>query len=260
VLFNQHTHDETFVTLASHLQERELEIMAQNAQRLLRYPTIIEAIYFNKNARMSTVERLLELAVRNGLTLDRIPQFKEIAANILNSGSQPQQAAAPDAAMDDLFKAVLSESYDDGPIGDMELGEDAEEKKDERLSEMSINAKIRVATLGNVFQRMTLIRDSNRMVAMAAIKSPGVTDNEVQRYAGHRGLSEDVIRYIAEKREWQKNYGVKVALVNNPKCPLAHSMRLITHLRANELRALTRSKNVPAQVAQAARRAINKRN
>lgn len=260
VLFNPHTHDETFVTLAGHLQERELEIMAQNAQRLLRYPSIIEAIYFNKNARMSTVERLLELAVRNGITLDRIPQFKDIAANILNSGSKQSKAPEVTAMEDAMFSALMSEAYEDGPVGDMELAEEQqEEKDDDSWSDMSVNRKIRLATLGSVFQRMRAIRDSNRMVAMAAIKSPGITDQEIQRYAGHRGLSEDVIRYIAERREWQKDYVVKVSLVNNPKCPLAHAMRLISHLRANDLRALARSKNVSAQVVQAARRAIDKR-
>lgn len=124
---------------------------------------------------------------------------------------------------------------------------------------MSINAKIRLATLGNVFHRSMLIRDSNRLVAMAAIKSPGVSEQEVVKYASHRGLSEDVIRYIADKREWHRSYGVKLALANNPKTPLAHAMRLLTHLRDSDLRNLTRSKNVPAQVVQQARRQLNKK-
>jgi len=109
--------------------------------------------------------------------------------------------------------------------------------------------------LGTAFDRAILIRDTNRSVAIAAITSPGVNEQEASRYAANRGLSEDIIRYIAEKREWLKNYQIKVALVNNPKCPLAHSMRLLTHLRAKDLQGVARSKNVPSALATAARRA-----
>jgi hypothetical protein len=264
VLLNPYTHDETFVTLAGQLAERELEILAQNAQRLLRTPAIIEALYFNKHARMSTVDRLLELAIRNGLVLDKVPQYKELAQAIMGASSAVQADAEPlidpQGAMDDVFASVLSEDYDEGPVGELEYDEEKETNKEEQsIGKMSINAKIRLATMGNVFHRMTLIRDSNRLVAMAAIKSPGVSEQEVVKYASNRGLSEDVVRYICDRREWQKSYAVKLALANNPKTPLAHSMRLLSHLRANDLRALARSKNIPAQVVQAARRQMQKK-
>lgn len=266
ILFNAATSDETFIGLAAKLKERELEILAGNAQRILRTPAIIEALYFNKSARMSTIDRLIEFAVRNGLTLSNIPQFNEIAASIL--GSAPQQAEAPVAAppagdmsggLDDIFNAALSENFDEGPLGSLEFEEENQDESLNNLSKLSINAKIRLATLGNAFHRMSLIRDSNRMVSMAAIKSPGVSEQEVIKYANNRGLSEDVIRYISEKREWQKSYQVKLALVSNPKTPMAHTLRLLVHLRPNDLRQLMRSKNIPSQVSQAAKRQLQKK-
>lgn len=266
VLLNPYTHDQTFVSLAGLLADRELELMATNAQRLLRTPSIIEALYFNKKARMSTIDRLLELAIRNGIVLDKIPQFKELAAAILGTAGPVAMTNAGEAIIDtvgvhdEAFDSVLAEGYDEGPVGELEYEEDGEETEDLRnISKMSINAKIRLATLGSVFHRSMLIRDSNRLVAMAAIKSPGVSEQEVVKYASHRGLSEDVIRYIADKREWHRSYGVKLALANNPKTPLGHAMRLLTHLRDSDLRNLTRSKNVPAQVVQQARRQLNKK-
>src|SRR5207249_1104691 len=54
-----------------------------------------------------------------------------------------------------------------------------EEKKDLPIDKLSVAAKIRLATLGNAFARAILIRDPVRMVALAAINSPGMTDNEV---------------------------------------------------------------------------------
>ena len=254
ILLNPQTSDETFVTLAGGLREEgQLEILAGNGQRMLRHPEIVEALYFNKAVRMSTVDRVLEFAVRNGITLDRVPNYKELAASIMQSGAQ--QAVAVEE-IDAVFAEVLAVDYDRGPLGDLEYSEIEGEKKDElqKIGDLPVSSKIRLATLGNAFHRMTLIRDSNRQVALAAIKSPAISEQEVVRYAGDRGLSEDIVRYIAERREWQKNYAVKLALTNNAKCPLAHSMRLLQHLRPNDVRLLTRSKNVPAPLVQAAKR------
>ena len=67
-----------------------------------------------------------------------------------------------------------------------------------KISELSMAGKIRLASVGNSFARSVLIRDSNRVVAMAAIQSPLMNDNEVVRHAANRGLSEDILaEYIA---------------------------------------------------------------
>lgn len=269
VLLNPLTDDQTFAALAAKLTgERELEIVAGNQQRMMRCPAIIEALYFNRMARMSTVERLLELAVRNGLELTGIPQFKDLAANILGSAAEPA-AAAPaqggtatarpplDAAtIDAIFATALDAPLEGEASGELEFGQQHEQKRHaDNLGRLPVNAKIRKATLGTAFERAVLIRDPIRMVADAAIRSPGVNENEAARHAANRNLSEDIIRYIAEKRDWQRSYQIKVALVNNPKCPMAQAMRLLTHLRAGDLRAVARSKNVPAALATAAKRA-----
>ena len=121
-----------------------------------------------------------------------------------------------------------------------------------RIMEMSIPAKIRLATVGNAFARSILIRDPLKLVAVAAIKSPGVTDIEAARYATNQSLPEEVIRFIATKREWTKMYGVKVSLCKNPKTPVAEASKLLTFLREKDLTNVTKSKGVSsALVAQA---------
>ncbi|MBK6849362.1 MAG: hypothetical protein IPG96_18130 [Proteobacteria bacterium] len=270
VLLNPRTDDQTFIALAAKLGgDRELEMIAGNEQRLLRCPAIIETLYFNRAARMSTVERLLELAVRNGVELAGIPQFKDMAANILGAagpaagadpaatsptGTSPSPLDA--AAIDAIFATVVDGALDGEAVGELEFGQQQErEEHADNLSRLPVNAKIRKATLGTAFERAVLIRDPIRMVAEAAIKSPGVSENEAARHAANRNLAEDIIRYIAEKRDWQRSYQIKLALVNNPKCPMAQAMRLLTHLRAGDLRAVARSKNVPSALATAAKRA-----
>jgi hypothetical protein len=267
VLLNPATDDQTFLTMAGQLAERELETMAGNQQRLLRCPAIIEAIYFNRQARMSTVDRLLEMAVRNGLTLDRVPQYKEIAAHILGGASPEEPAAEPasrsdaEQRLDQAFAAVISEQWDEGPVDSLEFDAENEQAMKATLSwrELSVSAKIRQASIGGVFQRMLAIRDANRTVALAAIASAGVNEQEAARYAADRGLSEEVVRYIAYRKEWLKNYQVKLNLVKNPKCPLAQSMRLLRHLRPADVKLLSRSKAIPAALAQAARQHLAQR-
>jgi hypothetical protein len=80
------------------------------------------------------------------------------------------------------------------------------------------------------------------------------------RPAAPRSLPEEIIRYIAGRKDWQKNYQVKVALVNNPKCPLPTSMHLLPHLFPRDLKALVRSKNIPSALAQAAKEVMRKKN
>ena len=120
--------------------------------------------------------------------------------------------------------------------------------------DLSIPAKIRAATLGDAFVRNEAIRDPVRMVATAAIKSPGVTDIEVARYARNQALAEDVIRFIAQKREWTKMYGVKVSLCRNPKTPISESARMLPFLRERDLTEIVRSKGIPSAVVAQARK------
>jgi hypothetical protein len=89
---------------------------------------------------------------------------------------------------------------------------------------------------------------------MAAIRSPLITDNEIVMAASSRQVSEDVIRYIANQRDFLKMYQVKVNLVNNPKTPLAFSMRLMSMLNNEDIKSLARSKNVPSALQTAAKK------
>jgi len=275
VLYNQATADETFVELARRLDESRLEIIFQNEVRLLRCPPLVEALYLNKKARMSSVSRALELCVRNNVRPEGIPGFDEFAAALL---ADPN-AVAPSVA-DEAFTAALSQGdnvavteapTDEGLAG--LLGEEGDEDVDGgeqgqdlaagaafiKFDKLKIFEKIRLATVGNAYCRHVLIRDTNKIVAMAVVRSPSITDMEIVAAASNRGVCDDVIRYIANNRTYIKDYAVKLSLVNNPKCPLGNSLRLLSFLHPEDLRALSRSKNVPAALATAAKKLMQTR-
>ena len=255
--------DETIAMLSSKVGAREIDRIAANEQRLLRHPQIIGAMYLNKHARMSTVERAIELAVRNNIRVPGLIAWDEIARSL--QGGQPSSSAEVDAVFAIAADAVEG---DDALLtnGDAEQARDHDELEERALEKakeipegLSVPAKIRLATLGNAFARGTLIRDPLRMVQMAAIKSPGVTEFEAARYAANQSLSDDVIRFIAQKREWTKLYGTKYALCRNPKTPVTDAMRLMPFLREKDLTSLTKSKGVPSAVVAQARKLMSQR-
>ena len=86
------------------------------------------------------------------------------------------------------------------------------------------------------------------------MKSGRLTDQEVATYAGNKNLDSDVIREIAGNREWLRKYPVKLALVNNPKTPVAQTVALVGQLHKKDLLQLTRNRNVPSVVSEAANR------
>jgi hypothetical protein len=124
---------------------------------------------------------------------------------------------------------------------------------------MPISSKIRLATLGSSNQRAVLIRDANKLVSMAVIKSPGIRESEVMQYSKYRSLPEEALRYMASKRDWIKHYPVKMNLVQNPRCPIEYALRFLTHLRPPDLRAIERDRNVPNAISRAAKQLREKR-
>ncbi|HEY5950949.1 MAG TPA: hypothetical protein VIV40_35900 [Kofleriaceae bacterium] len=255
--------DETLAALAGRLGAREVDRIAANEQRMLRHPQIIAAMYMNKAARMSTVDRAVELAVRNNVRVPGLAAWDEIARALQS------EKLHPSAEVDSLFAIAAEKTAgDDSALtqGDGEQVVEEEEPQDFLqqtedipIEKLSMPAKIRLATLGNAFARAVLIRDPMRMVAMAAIKSPGVTEFEASRYAGNQALSDDVIRYIASKREFTKLYATKFALCRNPKMPIGEAMRLLPFLREKDLTKLSRSKGVPSAIVMQARKLMSQR-
>ena len=261
IALNPSISDETVADLAGRCGAREVDQLAQNEQRLLRHPEIIGAMYMNKHARMSTVDRVVELAVRNKIRVPGLAAWDEVARAL--AGAPPVTSE-----IDQEF-SLLADSLtgDDSALttGDAdEVIEEAEEAltladEPSSIDKMSIPTKIRLATIGNAFARGVLIRDPVRLVAVAAIKSPGVTEIEAARYANNVTLPEDVIRYIAGKREWTKRYGVKVALCRNPKTSVPDVTRLLPFLRAKDLANIAKSKGVASAVVAQARKLVSQR-
>lgn len=261
---NRATDDETVVALAHVANEAVCEAIARNQERLVRSPAIIEALYYNKNTRASTADRIVDFAARSGVDLSHIPGFEEVLAAIRGESYVAQDAAAA-AAADEAMRALHDETERIVASGavDFEDDEQVEEVIDsskdsliKRLSKLNIAQKVRVAMLGNQMERALLIREPNKIVQRAVIHSPAVTDNEAIGFAKNKALPEEIIAVIAGNRQWTRHYQMKLSLVKNPKTPLHYAMSFLRMLRSNDLRLLVRDKNVSPAISKMAKQLI----
>jgi hypothetical protein len=265
IVGNPATADGTLCWLARHCDERLGEIIATNESRMLAAPAIIGALYANRNVRMSTADRLIELASRHRVVVPGIPSTtQEAHAEALRDDLVFDASEEP--LPDDVeFQEALAADDDDAEAVERDPADDSEKVKEKnlplamRIARLPKAKKIRLATIGNASARALLVRDSDRQVAMAAIHSPGIQVNEVAAIAQSRQVSSDVLAVIGKKREWLSSYDVKRSLVFNPKTPLQVALGFVAHLHDADLRTLSRSRNVPPPLKSAAMQRVNKK-
>ena len=151
----------------------------------------------------------------------------------------------------------------DGPLIDTSpKTEEVDDDKDDegtalqRLSRLNVPQKVQRATKGSREERAILIRDPNKMIAMAVLSSPKLTTSEIESFARAGNVGEDCLRVIAMTRAWMKNYNVVAALTRNPKTPVAISMNLLARLSEKDLRNLSTDRNVPDVLRVTARKKL----
>ncbi|MGO8995121.1 MAG: hypothetical protein ACLQVI_17540 [Polyangiaceae bacterium] len=269
ILKQQSLLPETVVKVAETANEAVTELLAVNEERLLKFPEIIEKLYMNSATRMSTADRMIELAVRHGLELKGIPAFKEAAAAIADELiAEPTEEPTPDDILfreldEEAEKIGLDPSKEDVVVRDEETGDEVVSDKvlplHAKLASMSISQKIRRAMLGTAGERMLLVRDKNKLVASAAIRSPKIQDNEIALISMSRNVSDEVLRIIATNKVWVQDHQIKLNLVYNPRTPFVFSAKLVAFLREGELKQVAKSKNVSSAIAQAARQHLDRR-
>jgi len=264
LVMNQGAGDYTIERIALYCSESISEAIAVNQQRILAAPKIIEALYKNANTRMSTADRLIELCARNNVVLEGIPSFQDHVEAI--QGELIMEPDGDEPLPDDVaFQEALAADDEKEDAVDTDKGEDGEQTKKkylplrQQIDGMKKQNKIRLAMVGGAAARSILVRDNNKAVARAAIGSPKMTAGEAATIAKSKEVSEEVLRFIANKKKWVGSYEVKRALVFNSKTPFATSLKFLSHMRNNDLKTLTRSRNVAGPLKNAANQRYEKK-
>ena len=126
------------------------------------------------------------------------------------------------------------------------------------LATLPVIQRMKLAVKGTREQRAQLIRDSTKLVCVAVLSSPKISDSEIEAFARQANLSEDVLRVIATNRAWLKNYNVVAALTRNPKTPTPLAMGFLQRLNEKDLKQLSTDRNVSEPVRLAARKFLVK--
>lgn len=291
IVTNQATPDLTIAELAEHADRQLADIIATNQVRVLRTPKIIESLYQNPQVGSATIDSLLELAQRENVELKGLPGLQQA----LKSGQdlfkredkneddefgellqqEAKRAKEEEAKYERLQDEDLTRSQreqlrekleDDGGEEGEEGAEGEGEQDDEKnrplrveIQDMSIAEKIRLATVGSREAVKLLVSDTNKLVHMAAIQSPRIKASDVKKFASNRALPDGVVEYIASNRDWTQKYDVVKALVLNPKTPLRDTLKFLKHLRADDLKKVSRSRDIPHQVSRSADSLLKKR-
>ncbi|MGA9797603.1 MAG: hypothetical protein WBQ68_01230 [Terriglobales bacterium] len=114
----------------------------------------------------------------------------------------------------------------------------------QKIAKLDIKGRIQLAMKGSKEERSLLIRDGTKIVALAVLESPKISDGEVERFATQKNVLEAVLRGIPMKRRFAKNYAVVRNLVFNPRTPLDLSLTLMKNLLVGDLRNLSGNKEI----------------
>ena len=124
----------------------------------------------------------------------------------------------------------------------------------QKIAKLNISGRIALAMRGNKEERGILIRDSTKLVSLAVLDSPKVSEAEVEKFALQKNVLEAVLRAIPMRRKYAKNYSIMRNLVFNPRTPLDLSLGLMKNLLMHDLKNLSGNKEVSDTVRKLALR------
>jgi hypothetical protein len=123
-------------------------------------------------------------------------------------------------------------------------GEPKRENTLQKINNLDVKGRIQLALKGSKEERSILIRDGTKVVALAVLEGPKLSDGEVEKFASQKNVLQAVLRQIPLKRRFMKNYVVVRNLVSNPRTPLDLGLGLMKNLLAVDLKNLSANKDV----------------
>ncbi len=224
-----------------HVDLQEILLLRQDA--ILEEPAILDALAANPLVSIYSQRRIAEYRTH------LLPQRE---ARITLARIQEKVQDLPEETVDDEVVEVAVNAALSLPV---------EGEVDEKtgLSEgqirlLPVPIRVRLTRGASRTLRALLVRDSNSQVAVAVLQFNSIPDQELEGIARNRSVCEEVLEYIAKRREWFGKYPIARAMVVNPKTPVAVSMRILPRLSVRDLREVGRDRNIPDAVRSSALR------
>jgi hypothetical protein len=246
----------------ANLRPTELAEIEKKLAALEANPTAATEVDAADEVVESTVIKFLEENAAE-LAAEKDKPFQPIGMSLDDAGVEaegeaaaevgPQAAAATSASADTAAgKPAASAAVKPGASvaavkAKKQPAAGVEERRDsvlQKIAKLDIRGRITLAMRGSKEDRSILIRDSTKLVAIAVLESPKVSDGEVEKFALQKNVLEAVLRAIPLKRRFAKNYNIMRNLVQNPRTPLDLSLGLMKNLLIHDLKNLSGNKEV----------------
>jgi len=256
VAFHPAVPAEALAVLASAGNAAVLDLVLTNQERLLAQPALLERLMLNPALRAEQRARILEL-------LDRVARRGERAAG---EGEEPAVEGMQEADFEEAARLLDVDVGELLSYSEIMDGEEFEQSEDPEIRNtyqkiITLNAaqKAILAMKGGREERMILIRDTNKVVALAVLKNGRITEQEVESIARMRNVTDEVLRQVGANREWTKSYPVILALVSNPRTPQGVTTNFVNRLANRDLKNIYMSRDVPELIRRMARRTYDVR-
>jgi hypothetical protein len=272
ILANHSIPDGVIARMAGSETGPMLDLILINHVRLLRDPQILAALERNYTLTLDQKRRLDEfktefiikpqkekeaqgpaieydqdlLATSVEDLLAQIPDLDSDAQKMLREADLAQDPRPSEEEAQQLLQGILGEELQQIPKEILNTYQ--------RILRMKQGEKMRVALLGNKEERGLLVRDTSRMVASMVLRSPKLTDLEMEGFAQQRNIDSDLLRQMGLSRKFTKRYSVIHSLIKNPKTPSPISLNLLKLIRMADLKNLERDKNIPEVIRRQAKK------
>jgi len=284
IVLNPMVNNDTLDYIALNGPGKVVEILAGNQERMLSHDSILHSLMKNPNTpayiqtRLETFKR--EMSEQKEAKLAEARKQKEIAQKREAQHVQVEKKDAPGSGAPEMVrpkaapvvkpkpKPVVAQAkphLDEEAGEEIELFEEDETRSQEsanasqRIAAMNVAERIKLAKLGSREERMILIRETNKQVALAAVTSPKTTDDEYEQIARMKNVIEEVLREIGYNRERTQNPAIRRALLENPRTPVGVSLNLVKMVTEKELRDLAKNRNIPETIRTTAKRMVIQR-
>lgn len=249
---NRSTTNKAVVELAKKAPPKLQEVIVTNQRRIIEESAILEALLENPDLSSDVRRRVHEAREE---FFDKAASREARKAAIQAAVEEELSAEEAEALSDLLEKSADAE--DEAEQSEREVPEDVPEEEKSiwvRILNMPVSDRVKLAFRGGRTERSILIKDRNKLVCSAVIRSPRLTETEVESIATMRNIEADVLRQIGMNREWMRKYPIVLSLVRNPKAPIGVVLPLINRLNLRDLKSLSQDRGIPEAVRTSARR------
>lgn len=255
-LLENNSVDEAALVRMAARASREVVATMLRSPRVRSLPDVLNVLKRNSNLQGKTEQELHailgELASDlpwahedDVLALDALAKFEvEHKDEIAAEEKKPFQLFVTEGEEADELAKLAAQAQAAKPAVAAKPEERERVSTFQKIARLTVGERVQLAMKGTKDERFILVRDGAKVVCLAVLESPKLSDSEVEGFAGMKNVQEIVLRTIAGKRKFIKHYAIIRQLTSNPRTPIDVALPLLSHLLVHDLKNLSLNKNV----------------